>query len=93
MNVNYESLEDDILNGSFRQELVNELAVGFRMIRDAGERLPLASHYASQIAAIVAKNAPEPLSPDLAFYVYQEILSACETARATVLGEPPELPS
>jgi hypothetical protein len=93
MNVNYESLEDDVLNGSFRQELENELAVGFRMILDAGERLPLASHYASQIAAIVARNAPAPLSPELAFHVYQEILSACEAARATVLGEPPELPS
>jgi hypothetical protein len=93
MNVNYESLEDDVLNGSFRQELENELAVGFRMIRDAGERLPLASHYASQIAAIVARNAPEPLNPELAFHVYQEILSACETARATVLGEPHVEPS
>ncbi len=93
MNVNYESLENDIVTGTFRQELENELSVGFRMIRDSGERLPVASHYASQIAAIVAKNAPEPLNPELAFNVYQEILAACETARATVLGEPVIKPS
>jgi hypothetical protein len=93
MNVNYESLEDDVVNGTFRQELENELAVGFRMIRDSGERLPLASHYASQIAEIIARNAPDPLNPELAFNVYQEILSACETARATVLGEPVVGPS
>ena len=93
MNVNYESLEDDVVNGTFRQELENELAVGLRMIRHSGERLPLASQYATQNAAIVSRNAPEPLSPELAFNVYQEILSACETARATVLGEPVAGPS
>lgn len=93
MNVNYESLENDVFTGTFRQELENELAVGFRMIRDSGERLPVASHYASQIAAIVAKNAPDPLNPELAFNVYQEILAACEAARATVLGESTIKPS
>lgn len=87
MNVDYAKLEKEVFDGTFRQELENELKVGFRMIRDTGERLPLASHYASQIAEIVSRNAPEPLTPELAFNVYQEILSACETARATVLGE------
>ncbi len=87
MNVDYDHLEDDILSGAFRQELENELVVGFRMIKETGERLPLASHYAAQIAAIVARNAPAPLKPETAFYVYQEILAACESARATVLGE------
>ena len=89
MNVDYASLESDIENGTFRAQLEQELAVGFRLIRDSGERLPVASHYASQIAEIVSRNAPEPLNPELAFHLYQEILSACETARALVLGEPP----
>ena len=93
MNVDYARLEQDVFDGTFRQELENELKVGFRMIRDSGERLPLASHYASQIAEIVSRNAPEPLAPELAFNVYQEILSACETARATVLGEAEVPPS
>ena len=88
MNVDYASLETDVENGLFRQQLEEELALGFRLLRDAGERLPVASHYASQIAEIVSRNAPEPLNPELAFYIYQEILSACEHARALVLGEP-----
>jgi hypothetical protein len=93
MNVDYANLEQNIVDGTFRQELERELTVGFRMIRDTGERLPLASHYASRIAEIVASNAPEPFHPELAFNVYQEILSACETARAAVLGEPVVPPS
>lgn len=93
MNVDYARLENDVFDGTFRQELENELKVGFRMIRETGERLPLASHYAAQIAEIVSRNAPEPLTPELAFNVYQEILSACETARATVLGEAGTPPS
>ena len=87
MNVDYPNLEQDILSGLFRQTLVEELTIGFRQLHDAGERLPLASYYASQIAGIV--GAGEPLTPEFAFHVYQEILSAVETARATVLGEPP----
>jgi hypothetical protein len=76
-------------SGSFREELKEELLVGFRQIQMVGERLPTASHYASQIAAIVGNGARELLSPDLAFYVYQEILLAVESARATVIGEEP----
>jgi hypothetical protein len=93
VNVDYAKLENDVFEGTFRQELENELEVGFRLIKQTGERLPLASHYASQIAEIVNRNAPDPLSPELAFNVYQEILSACETARATVLGEAEPHPS
>ena len=93
MNVDYTSLEKDVHDGTFRQELETELAVGFRQIRESGERLPLPSHYASQIAEIVSNNAPEPLPPELAFNVYQEILSACEAARAAVLGESEMPPS
>ena len=87
MNINYRTLEDDLVSGTFRQQLATELEEGFRSIMSAGERLPLASHYASQIAEIVSRGAMNPLNPELAFNVYQEILGAVEAARATVLEE------
>lgn len=88
MNVDYATLDADILSGAFRQMLEEELTVGFRMLQQAGERLPLASYYASKIAEIVDAGAAEPLHRDLKFHVYQEILAAVEAARARVLGEP-----
>jgi hypothetical protein len=91
MNVDYETLEDDVANGLFRESLREELLFGFRQIYNAGERLPLASYYAAQIADIVNRGAAEPLNKDLAFNLYQEILLAVEAARAEVLGE--EIPS
>ena len=89
MNVDYENLDRDLENGLFRQQLEEELIDGFRQIRSAGERLPTASHYAAQIATIV--NAGGEVSEDMKYYVYQEILTACESARATVLGEDAQL--
>ena len=91
MNVDYESLEDDVANGLFRESLREELLFGFRQIHNSGERLPLASYYAAQIADIVNRGAAEPLDKDLAFHLYQEILLAVEAARDEVLGE--EIPS
>ena len=93
MNIDYGSLAGDVETGLFRENLKEELVAGFRQIRDSGERLPTASHYASQIAEIVSRGAGEPLHPELAFYLYQEILAAVESARAEVLGEPPVPPS
>ena len=87
MNVDYEYLERDLTTGMFREMLKEELIVGFRQIQASGERLPLASHYASQIAEIVSRGASGPLRPEVAFELYQEILEAVEAARATVLGE------
>jgi hypothetical protein len=87
MNVDYENLERDLVSGMFADMLKEELIGGFRQIHRAGERLPLASHYASQIAEIVNRGAPEPLQSELAYNLYQEILAAVEIARATVLGE------
>lgn len=89
MNVDYESLEQDLFTGTFRERLEQELVTGFRQMYQSGERLPPASYYASQIAEIVHNAADEPLNADLAFNLYQEILLACEHARTTVLGEPP----
>lgn len=86
MNIDYGNLEGDLISGFFRERLAEELVKGFQQIADAGERLPLASHYASQIAEIVNRGAAEPLDADLAFNLYQEILLAVESARATVLG-------
>ena len=88
MNVDYATLEDDMVSGVFRQTLEEELLVGFRMLHLAGERLPPASYYAAKIAEIVNSGAEEPLGAEMAFNLYQEILSAVEAARATVLGEP-----
>jgi hypothetical protein len=87
MNVDYENLERDIATGMFREMLREELTNGFRQIQAAGERLPAASHYASQIAEIVSRGAVSPLRPEIAFELYQEILDAVEAARALVLGE------
>ncbi len=87
MNVDYDHLERDLVSGMFRETLAEELAYGFRQIRDSGERLPAASHYASQIAEIVNKGASAALDADLAYNLYQEILSAVEAAREAVLGE------
>jgi hypothetical protein len=87
MNVDYQRLEDAILDGTFRSELETELTVGFRVLRMAGERLPVASHYASQIAEIVNNGAAVPLRRELAYQVYLDILAAVEASRDTVLGE------
>jgi hypothetical protein len=91
MNVDYKSLESDVANGLFRESLREELLFGFRQIHNSGDRLPLASYYAAQIADIVNRGAAEPLNKELAFNLYQEILLAVEAARAEVLGE--EIPS
>ena len=87
MNIDYQNLEENLISGVFRQQLETELEDGFRRMQAAGERLPLASYYASQIAEIVSRGAGAPLNPEVAFNVYQEILLAVEAARALVLGE------
>ena len=85
MNIDYANLEQDVETGMFRERLEEELTLGFRQIHDSGDRLPLASYYATQIAEIV--NRDVSLSADLKYNLYQEILLACERARAAVLGE------
>jgi hypothetical protein len=85
MNIDYTNLETDIGNGTLRQHLEEELIVGFRQIQHAGERLPVASHYAAQIAEIINRGAE--LSNELKFELYQEVLEAVESARTKVLGE------
>jgi len=87
MNIDYANLEENLVDGTFRMNLQFELVDGFRDILDAGERLPTASHYASQIAEIVNRNAQPPLNADMAFNLYQEILLAVEGARASVLDD------
>ena len=87
MNIDYTTIEQDVENGTFRLRLEEELTFGFRQIHESGERLPLASYYAAQIAEIV--NRDVDLSEELKYDLYQEILLACERARAAVLGEKP----
>lgn len=90
MNINPATLEDDLISGLFRETLREQLVHGFRQIQQGGDRLPTASHYAAQIAEIVSTAVGEPMSPDLAFHLYQEILLAVEAARDQVLSEEPE---
>lgn len=85
MNIDYTTLEHDVHDGTFRQNLQVELETGFRQIRNTGERLPTASHYAAQIAEIV--NRDVQLAQELKYNLYQEILLACEQARAAVIAE------
>jgi hypothetical protein len=87
IDIDYKTLESELETGSFRERLEDELTKGFRAIHESGERLPTASHYAAQIAEIVNRGAAEPFPNALAFELYQEILTACERARATVMGE------
>ena len=86
MNIDYENLERDIGDGTLRLHLEEELIVGFRQIQQTGERLPVPSHYAAQIAEIINRNAT--LSSTMQFELYQEVLEAVESARVAVLGEP-----
>ncbi len=87
MNIDYENLERDIGDGTLRLHLEEELIVGFRQIQQTGERLPVPSHYAAQIAEIINRNAT--LSSTMQFELYQEVLEAVESARVKVLGEQP----
>lgn len=84
MNIDYTNLERDVTDGSFRHQLEEELAMGFRQLHEAGEPLPPASYYASRIAEIV--NHGVELSAELKYDLYQEILLACEKARAETEG-------
>src|SRR5687767_9444412 len=71
MNIDYENLERDIGDGTLRLHLEEELTVGFRQIQQTGERLPVPSHYAAQIAEIINRNAT--LSSTMQFELYQEV--------------------
>jgi hypothetical protein len=86
MNVDYENLENDISSGLFRETLREELLFGFRQLHQSGERLPLPSYFAAQIAEVVNRGAAEPIPTDLAFHLYQEILLAVEAARDEAMG-------
>lgn len=89
MNIDYETLTEDVLDGTLSQKLEPELTIGFRQMLIDGDRLPTASHFAAQIAEIIDRTVEEPLRPEIKFDLYQEILIACERARANVLGDPP----
>lgn len=86
IDIDYESLPEEIASGAFRVRLEAELSAGFEEILARGERLPTASHYASQIARVI--DAGGPVDPSLSFDLYQEIVSACENARVNVGEEP-----
>ncbi|MGK2859465.1 MAG: hypothetical protein ACSLFQ_19870 [Thermoanaerobaculia bacterium] len=91
MNIDYATLEQDIESGELAKRLAEELTIGFRLMQEAGDPLPPASYYATKIAEIVHSGAERELSKDLAYYLYQEVLLACEQARTNVAGpvDPP----
>lgn len=87
IDIDYRNLPEELESGLFRTRLREALAEGFQKMHDDGERLPPASHYASRIAGIIGDGAPAPFESTFAYELYQEILGACEGARASVLGE------
>ena len=88
MDIDYSSLESEIETGVLRHRLAEELADGFRDLRKQGEPLPPASYFATKVAEIINSGSEEPLSEAMKYGLYLEVLTACEEARATVLGEP-----
>lgn len=90
MNIDYATLEQDMESGELAKRLAEELTIGFRLMQEAGDPLPPASYYATKIAEIIHSGAERELSKDMAYYLYQEILVACEVARANVGGKPGE---
>lgn len=87
LNIDYSTLEDDLVSGTLQQNLRDELERGFREMHERGEPLPPPSYYASRISEIIYSNAEREISNEMAFDLYQEVLLACEHARAAVLGE------
>lgn len=90
MNIDYVNLDADLESGAFRERLRAELVTGFRLLLEAGEALPPPSHYAARISEIVDRGAEPPIRKELQFYLYKEILVACEEAKAEVEGGPRE---
>jgi hypothetical protein len=89
MEIDYDRLSASVEAGTLRIELEHELETGFREMVARGDAIPPPSYLATKIAEIVyrAADSGEGIHEDLAYDLYQEILSACENARETVLGE------
>lgn len=92
MDFDWGTIAQQVESGTLRENLERMLVAGFQALHDAGEPLPPASYYAAKIAEIIDRQSEQPLSKDDAFYLYQEVLLACENARREVLGEeaPPQ---
>ncbi|HVT04790.1 MAG TPA: hypothetical protein VHL58_15610 [Thermoanaerobaculia bacterium] len=86
-DIDYDTLEEDMISGVFRERLREELVGANRLLQQAGEPIPLASYTATKIAEIINKGSDEPIDKTFAYDLYQEILEACERARSEVIGE------
>ena len=86
-DIDYDTLEEDMISGVFRERLREELVTANRLLQQAGEPIPLASYTATKIAEIINRGSDEPIDKTLAYDLYQEILEACESARSDVIGE------
>ncbi|HVT45068.1 MAG TPA: hypothetical protein VMT00_11800 [Thermoanaerobaculia bacterium] len=87
MDIDEATIIAEVNEGTLHVRLEAELIEGFEQMARDGEPLPVPSHYASRIAEILHRSLVEPLPPTIAFDLYQEVLIACERARASVLGE------
>lgn len=87
MEFDWQKIAEQVESGTLRQNLERMLVSGFQALHDAGEPLPPPSYYAARISEIIDRQSETPLNKDDAFYLYQEVLLACENARREVLGE------
>jgi hypothetical protein len=89
MDIDFDRLSANVEAGTLRIELERELEAGFREMVKRGEAIPPPSYLATKIAEIVHRTAEDggSLDDELAYNLYQEILSACENAKETVMGE------
>lgn len=90
MELNFAGLISEIHTGALRQTLERELTAGFEKMHASGEALPPASYLAARITEIIDKASEQPLTKDDSFYLYQEVVLACENARKNILGEEAE---
>lgn len=88
MDIDYQNLGRDLIDGTFESRLEGELTEGFQRLADAGNPLPLPSYYATKIAEIVHVGLLVPLTKDAEWELYQSILAACEKAWQNVTGTP-----
>ena len=87
MNIDYAALAEELDAGLLREKLKRELINGFRLMHDNDDPLPPASYFATKITEIVYEARDRAIGKETQYDLYQEILLACEEARATVLGE------
>lgn len=91
MDIDYEKLSGDLESGELRARLRQELVVGFRLMLEAGDPVPPASYFATKITEIIYESRDREIESNRQYDLYQEVLLACEEARAEVVGDEPTI--